>query len=62
VSTKLANFISLQILGEEGNKIGIKEWILIFAIVLYLLVAIPMLIDNHKSIKRIEERCNRKKR
>lgn len=37
---------------------NIKEWILIIALIIYLSIVIPTLIDTHKTLKRIENRCS----
>lgn len=34
---------------------GLKEWILIVAVAITLLISIPITIDNHKTMKGIEE-------
>lgn len=46
---------------EEGWRLGLKEWLILLAIVIYLLFAIPVLIDNHKTIKRMEANIKKKK-
>lgn len=34
---------------------GLKEWILVITIAITLLISIPVIISNHKTIKEIEK-------
>ena len=39
----------------KGVRMGLKEVILVVSIIIALVVAIPVIIDNHKMIKEMEE-------
>ena len=44
----------------ERSLMGLKEVILVVSIIIALVVAIPIIIDNHKMIKEMEEFLDQK--
>ena len=44
----------------ERSLMGLKEVILVVSIIIALVVAIPVIIDNHKMIKEMEEFLDQK--
>ena len=44
----------------ERSLMGLKEVILVVSIIIALVIAIPVIIDNHKMIKEMEEFLDQK--
>ena len=47
-------------LEKKGVRMGLKEVILVVSIIIALVVAIPIINDNHKMIKEMEEFLDQK--
>lgn len=47
-------------LEKKGVGMGLKEVILVVSIIIALVIAIPVIIDNHKMIKKMEEFLDQK--